>query len=92
MVYDIKQYSFNQAKKLGVIIKPSTKKGKKIDVFKGDDKVASIGSLGMNDYPTYLEEYGKDFAQNRRRLYRIRHNKNIEKKGSPGFYASRLLW
>jgi hypothetical protein len=92
MVYDIKQYSFNQAKKLGVTLKPSTKKNKKIDVFKGNDKVASIGSLGMNDYPTYLEEYGKDFAQNRRRLYRIRHNKNIYKKDSPGFYASRILW
>jgi hypothetical protein len=92
MVYDIKQYSFDKAKQLGVTIKPSTKKGKKIDVFKGDDKVASIGSLGMNDYPTYLEEYGKDFAQNRRRLYRIRHNKNIEKKGSPGYFSSRILW
>jgi hypothetical protein len=92
MVYDIKQYSFNQAKKLGVTIKPSTKKNKKIDVFKDNEKVASIGSLGMNDYPTYLEEYGKDFAQNRRRLYRIRHNKNIYKKDSPGFYANRILW
>ena len=92
MVYDIKQYSFDKAKQLGVTIKPSTKKGKKIDVFKGDDKVASVGALGMGDFPTYVEEKGLDFAQNRRRLYRIRHNKNIEKKGSPGFYASRLLW
>jgi hypothetical protein len=92
MVYDIKQYSFDKAKQLGVTIKPSTKKGKKIDVFKGDDKVASVGALGMKDFPTYVEEKGLDFAQNRRRLYRIRHNKNIYKKDSPGFYASRLLW
>jgi len=92
MVYKIKQYSFDQADKLGVTIKPSTKKGKKIDVFKGDDKVASIGALGMSDYPTYIDEKGLDFAQNRRRLYRIRHNKNIYKKDTPGFYASRILW
>ena len=92
MVYDIKQYSFDKAKQLGVTIKPSTKKGKKIDVFKGDDKVASVGALGMKDFPTYVEEKGLDFAQNRRRLYRIRHNKNIYKKDSPGFYASRILW
>jgi hypothetical protein len=92
MVYDIKQYSFDKAKQLGVTIKPSTKKGKKIDVFKGDDKVASVGALGMGDFPTYVEEKGLDFAQNRRRLYRIRHNKNIYKKDSPGFYASRILW
>ena len=92
MVYDIKQYSFDQAAKLGVTIKPSVKKGKKIDIFKGNEKVASIGALGMSDYPTYIEDKGLDFAQNRRRLYRIRHNKNIEKKGSPGFFASRILW
>lgn len=92
MVYDIKQYSFDQAAKLGVTIKPSKTKGKKIDVFKGNEKVASIGALGMADYPTYIEDKGLDFAQNRRRLYRIRHNKNIEKKGSPGFFASRILW
>lgn len=92
MVYDIKQYSFDKAAKLGVTIKPSTKKGKKIDVFKGNEKVASIGALGMNDYPTYIEDKGLDFANNRRRLYRIRHNKNINKKDTPGFYANRILW
>ncbi len=92
MVYDIKQYSFDQAAKLGVTIKPSIKKGKKIDVFKGDEKLASIGSLGMKDFPTYLEEYGKDFAQNRRRLYRLRHARTLDKKGSPSWYSANLLW
>lgn len=92
MVYDIKQYSFDKAKQLGVSIAPSTKKGKKIDVFKGNEKVASIGALGMADYPTYIEDKGLDFANNRRRLYRIRQNKNINKKDTPGFYANRILW
>jgi hypothetical protein len=92
MSYKIKQYSYDQAAKLGVTIKPSTKKGKKIDVFKGDDKVASIGALGMKDFPTYTQEKGLDFAQNRRRLYRLRHKDELNATNTPGFYASRILW
>jgi hypothetical protein len=56
MAYRIKRYTFEQAKKLGVEVKPSKVKGKKIDVFKNGEKVASVGALGMNDYPTYLEK------------------------------------
>ena len=37
------------AKKLGVTIKPSTVKGKKIDVYKGAVKLASIGARGYGD-------------------------------------------
>ena len=37
MVYQIKPYSYEQAKKLNVEIKPSTRKDKKIDVYK--DKI-----------------------------------------------------
>ena len=33
-MYNITPYSRNQAKKLGVIIKPSTNTKKKLDVFK----------------------------------------------------------
>ena len=50
MAYTIKKYSYDKAKKLGVIIKPSTLQGKKIDVFnKKGDKLASIGALGYDD-------------------------------------------
>ena len=52
MVYEIQPYSFKKAKDLGVTIKPSSKKGKKIDVFKNNQLVTSIGASGMNDYPT----------------------------------------
>ena len=55
MAYKIRTYSKSQAQKLGVDIKPSKTKGKKIDVFKAGKKVASVGALGMNDYPTYKE-------------------------------------
>jgi hypothetical protein len=74
-MYNITQYTFDRAKELGVTIKPSTVKGKKIDVFEDGKKVASIGATGYKDYPTYLKENGKEYAEERRRLYHIRHTK-----------------
>lgn len=88
-MYEIKDYTFEQAKKLGVNIKPSKKSGKKIDVFKNDKLITSIGAAGMSDYPTYLEMKGKKFAEERKRLYKLRHKTNT---GIAGFYASKLLW
>lgn len=90
-MYKIKRYSYIQAKKLGVQIKPSTRQGKKIDVFRNGVKIASIGALGYKDYPTYIEQYGKSYADNRRKLYYIRHNDDI-KLGTPGYYAAKILW
>lgn len=89
MVYEIQPYSFKKAKDLGVTIKPSSKKGKKIDVFKNNQLLTSIGASSSNDYTTYLKNEGKTFAEERRRLYKIRHSKNT---GVAGFYASEILW
>tara|TARA_R110002033_G_scaffold133369_2_gene173382 strand:- start:489 stop:764 length:276 start_codon:yes stop_codon:yes gene_type:complete len=91
-MYSITAYTRRQAKRLGVEVKASTNKGKKIDVFKNDKKVASIGAAGMNDYPTYLKSRGKEYADERRRLYKIRHNKTRKKRGSASYYADQLLW
>lgn len=97
MSYRIKQYTKNQAKKLGVEVKPSKTKGKKIDVFKKGKKVASVGAIGYKDYPTYmqLEKQGKvakGTAKERRRMYKIRHQNDRTVRGSNGFYADKLLW
>ena len=92
MSYRIKQYSKNQAKKLGVTIKPSKLKGEKIDVFKNNKKLVSIGAIGYKDYPTYIKEKGKKYADERRRLYKIRHKKDRNIKGSAGYYADKILW
>lgn len=92
MVYDIKKIQFEKAQSLGVMIKPSTKKNKKIDVFDDGKKIASIGAKGYGDYGTYLETKGAEYANERRRLYKIRHNKDRSKMGTPGFYANRILW
>lgn len=59
MAYKILPYSFRKAKELGVVIKPSSNILKKIDVFKNNKKIASIGARGMNDYPTYLAKEKK---------------------------------
>ncbi|MBM3201315.1 MAG: hypothetical protein FJZ56_02780 [Chlamydiae bacterium] len=93
MAYQIKEYTKRQAKKLGVIVKPSTVQGKKIDVFnKKGEKVASVGAIGYKDYPTFIREKGKDYADARRALYKKRHEKDRKKRGSPGYYADKLLW
>lgn len=92
MAYRIKEYTKKQARKLGVQVKPSKVKGKKIDVFKKGKKVASVGAIGYNDYPTYIQKIGKKYADERRRLYKIRHNKDRKVRGSAGYYADKLLW
>jgi len=91
-MYKIKDYSYKQAKKLNVEIKPSTVKNKKIDVFKHDKKISSIGDIRYDDYPTYIEKNGKEFAEKRRKLYKLRHNKARNIKGSNSFYADKILW
>lgn len=91
-MYKITEYSKEQANKLGVKIKPSQKKNKKIDVFKGDVLVASIGAKGYKDYPTYVKEKGLEYANERRQLYKSRHAKDLKVKDSAGYFANKILW
>lgn len=101
MSYRIKTYTKNQARKLGVIVKKSTNKKKKIDVFKKQKdkngkmilkKIASVGAIGYNDYPTFIQTKGKSYADKRRKLYKIRHNKYRNIKGTNSYWADKLLW
>ena len=97
MSYRITAYTQEQARRLGVTVKPSTVKGKKIDVFKNGKKLASVGAIGYNDYPTFmrLEREGKvpkGTAEFRRKAYKIRHQKDRTVRGSNGWYADKLLW
>ena len=92
-MYEISNYSYERAKDLGVKIKPSTRKGKKIDVFDWNNQyITSIGALGYGDFPTYMKTKGKEYALERRRLYHLRHKKDSEKLGSAGYYAAKILW
>ena len=91
-MYSIKKYTYNKAKKLGLKVKISTNKTKKIDVFKNNEKIASVGANGMNDYPTYIKKCGLKFAKTRRRLYKKRHEKDRHITWSNGWLADKLLW
>ena len=74
-----------KAKNIGVSVRPSEQKGKKLDVYKNGNKVATIGDLAYEDYNTTGDK-------ERRRLYKIRHEKNRHKKGTPSYYADQILW
>jgi len=93
MSYQISKYTLDKAKALGVSVKPSKNPNKKIDVYdKGNKFLCSVGAIGYSDYPSYIKTNGKAYADERRRLYKLRHNKDMRVKGSPGFYANVLLW
>ena len=94
MVYKITSYTKDKAKQLGVTVKLSSNPKKKIDVFKDNKKIASVGSINYSksDYPTYIKEKGLEYANERRRLYRIRHRNDKNIIGSNGYYANALLW
>ena len=51
-----------------------------------------VGANGYGDYSTYLKENGISYANERQRLYKIRHAKDLKVKGSKGYYAKKLLW
>ena len=75
----------SNAKKIGVEVKPSSVKNKKLDVFKDDKKVASIGDIRYSDYL----QHGDD---KRKENYKNRHANNRKKKGTAGYYADKILW
>ena len=74
-----------KAKKIGVSVRPSKTKGKKLDVYKNGVQVATIGDLAYDDFNTHKDP-------ERRRLYKIRHEKTRHIKGTPSYYADQILW
>ena len=100
MPYTIKKLQRDKAKKLGVTIKPSKNKKKKLDVFKGKEKVASIGGVREDgtyygDYATFIKEKGKEKADKIRKRYLKRHAREPkikDGKRTNSFYADNILW
>lgn len=75
-----------KAAKIGVTVKPSTRKGKKLDVFsKGGEKLASIGDITMSDYNLHGDA-------ERRKRYKQRFEGTRHKRGTPSFFSDRILW
>jgi hypothetical protein len=92
-MYKITARQLKNANALNVVIKPSKNKNKKIDVYNLQGvKIASIGALGYLDYDSYIKTKGLVYANERRRLYKIRHANDRNKKGTAGFYADKILW
>lgn len=73
------------AKKIGVTVKKSTNSKKKLDVYKGDKKVASIGDVKYYDFTATGDK-------DRQRAYRARFAKTMNKVGTPSYFAAKILW
>ena len=91
MVYKITLYSYKKAEENDLNIVPSKKKNKKIDVYKNGEYIASIGDVRYNDYSTYIKNDGKQYADERRKLYYKRHNRNSSKYSADNL-AKLILW
>jgi hypothetical protein len=87
-MYKITTYTKDRAKQAGLEVKPSTKPNKKLDVYHQGQYIASVGDSRYSDYPTYLQQEGKEVAEERRRLYHLRHNRGTLRER----LASWLLW
>ena len=90
--YKITEYSFNRAKKINLIIKPSKNLNKKIDVYTNDGTfIHSIGDVNYQDYPNYCIVYGKQFGDARKLLYHNRHKRNADVKYSKQWLALKYM-
>lgn len=68
-------------------------KNKKIDVYnKNNKKIGSIGAIGYKDYDSYRKKEGIKVANERKRLYKARHQRTRTKKGTNSYYADKILW
>ena len=86
-MYVIEPYTQRQASRMGLTVKSSHDKNKKIDVFKNGNKIAAVGDVRYKDYTKYLKE-DKALAEERRKLYHDRHNGNTLRER----LARKLLW
>ena len=87
-MYEISPATYKAAKQYNLDIFPSKKLNKKIDVYRGGLYVGSVGDIRYKDYHIYLKENGKQVANERRRLYHIRHPGDTFKERC----AKLLLW
>lgn len=103
--YKILPAQERNARKLGVEIVPSKDSGKKIDVMKNGERIASIGGryydgVWYGDYHTYKknpkDRYGNEVsAEKRKALYLKRHEHEKKDKGgkkTPSYWADKILW
>jgi hypothetical protein len=91
-MYKITDYTKQQAKLIGVDVKPSEKPGKKIDIYKNNKYITSVGDINYGDYPTFIKENGKTYAEEKRKAFHKRFGKRAQQINSNSYYALKLLW
>lgn len=74
-----------KAEKLGVDIRVSKTKNKKLDVITKSGKIIPIGDKRYEDYNIHKDA-------KRRANYKSRHQSNRTKRGTAGYYADKILW
>ena len=95
MPYVVTEEIRRRAQQLGVTVKSSANKNKKLDVFQDGKKIASIGAAGMMDFHLWKKEKGDKYAQERRLLYHNRHPYNLKKvngKWTADYLSKFILW
>ena len=75
----------------------SSNPNKKYDVYISDGNNIKKISFGATNYEQYHDKIGlyKDLDHhddNRRRLYKIRHERDRHVKWSPGWFSDQYLW
>jgi hypothetical protein len=75
---------------------PSTDKRFKYFIITDTGKKIRFGQYGAEDYTSYYKKEGKEIADERKRLYIIRHKKREEKKwnnpNNSSYWALKFLW
>ena len=95
MPYIVTQEIRKRAKELGVTVKSSTDPAKKLDVYQEGKKIASIGQAGSNDYHLWQKQVSKAYADQRRKLYYMRHpykTRMVNGVYTADYLAKQLLW
>lgn len=97
MSYPITPDIKNRAKALGITLKASKNKDKKLDAYKDNVFQASFGGKGYKDFHRYMKEDGQQVANQKRKQYKARHEKDRKVKYrdgklTAGFLADRILW
>lgn len=95
--YEITNEIKLRANKLGIELFQSKNKNKKLDAYKNGIFQASFGGNGYKDFHLYKKEYGIEFANQKRKQYKIRHEKDRHIKYrngklTAGYLADKILW
>ena len=75
------------ARKIGVKVQASSRKGKKLDVI--DPSTGKrLARIGDREYTDFLQT--GDRSQQRR--YKARHEKHRHRRGTASYFADKILW